>query len=73
MKQRQLTNQPPYTEASIKASSPKAQTNIEMLNHAKQFIDSASAYLLAPFQLFNLRLEAPIIIIYLFKLIQEPV
>jgi len=49
MKQRQLTNQPPYTfEASITASSPKAQTNIEMLNHAKQFIDSSKCLLIGP-------------------------
>ncbi len=49
MKQRQATNQPPYTfEASIKASSPKAQTNIEMLTYAKQFIDSSKCVLIGP-------------------------
>ena len=49
MKQRQATNQPPYTfEATIKASSPKAQTNIEMLIYAKQFIDTSTCVLIGP-------------------------
>ena len=49
MKQRQATNQPPYTfEATIKASSPKAQTNIEMLTYAKQFIDTSTCVLIGP-------------------------
>ena len=49
MEQRQATNQPPYTfEATIKASSPKAQTNIEMLTYAKQFIDSSKCVLIGP-------------------------
>jgi len=49
MEQRQTTNQPPYTfEATIKASSPKAQTNIEMLTYAKQFIDSSKCVLIGP-------------------------
>ena len=49
MEQRQVTNQPPYTfEATIKASSPKAQTNIEMLTYAKQFIDSSKCVLIGP-------------------------
>ena len=49
MEQRQATNQPPYTfEATIKASSPKAQTNIEMLTYAKQFIDPSKCVLIGP-------------------------
>ena len=49
MEQRQVTNQPPYTfEATIKASSPKALTNIEMLTYAKQFIDSSKCVLIGP-------------------------
>ena len=49
MEQRQATNQPPYTfEATIKASSPKAQTNIEMLTYAKQFIDASKCVLIGP-------------------------
>jgi primosomal protein N' (replication factor Y) len=49
MEKRQATNQPPYTfEATIKASSPKAQTNIEMLTYAKQFIDSSKCLLIGP-------------------------
>jgi primosomal protein N' (replication factor Y) len=49
MEQRRATNQPPYTfEATIKASSPKAQTNIEMLTYAKQFIDSSKCVLIGP-------------------------
>jgi primosomal protein N' (replication factor Y) len=49
MEQRQATNQPPYTfEATIKASSPKAQTNVEMLTYAKQFIDSSKCVLIGP-------------------------
>ena len=49
MEQRQSTNQPPYTfEAIIKASSPKAQTNIEMLTYVKQFIDVNNCVLIGP-------------------------
>ena len=49
MEQRQVTNQPPYTfEATIKASSPKAHTNIKMLTYAKQFIDSSKCVLIGP-------------------------
>jgi primosomal protein N' (replication factor Y) len=49
MEQRQATNQPPYTfEATIKASSPKAQTNIEMLTYAKQLIDPSKCVLIGP-------------------------
>ena len=49
MEQRQATNQPPYTfEATIKASSPKPQTNIEMLTYAKQFIDPSKCVLIGP-------------------------
>ena len=49
MEQRQATDQPPYTfEATIKASSPKAQTNIEMLTYAKQFIDTSKCVLIGP-------------------------
>ena len=49
MEQRQATDQPPYTfEATIKASSPKAQTNIEMLTYAKQFIDPSKCVLIGP-------------------------
>jgi primosomal protein N' (replication factor Y) len=49
MQQRQITNQPPYSfEATIKASSPKAQTNIEMLTYAKKFIDSNKSMVIGP-------------------------
>jgi primosomal protein N' (replication factor Y) len=49
MEQRQATNQPPYTfEATIRASSPKALTNIEMLTYAKQFIDSSKCMIIGP-------------------------
>jgi primosomal protein N' (replication factor Y) len=49
MGQRQATNQPPYSfEATIRASSPKAQTNIEMLAYAKQFIDASKCLLIGP-------------------------
>ena len=49
MEQRQATNQPPYSfEAVIRASSPKAQTNIEMLTYAKQFIDTSKCMLIGP-------------------------
>ena len=49
MEQRQATNQPPYSfEATIRASSPKAQTNIEMLAYAKQFIDASKCLLIGP-------------------------
>jgi len=49
MEQRQTTNQPPYSfEATIKASSPKAQTNIEMLTHAKKFIDASKCMVIGP-------------------------
>ena len=49
MLQRQAMNQPPYSfEAIIKASSPKAQTNIEMLTYAKQFIDTSKCMVIGP-------------------------
>ena len=49
MLQRQAMNQPPYSfEATIKASSPKAQTNIEMLTYAKQFIDTSKCMVIGP-------------------------
>ena len=49
MEQRKAANQPPYSfEAVIKASSPKAQTNIEMLTYTKQFIDSSQCTLIGP-------------------------
>ena len=49
MEQLQATNQPPYSfEATIRASSPKAQTNIEMLTYAKQFIDASKCLLIGP-------------------------
>tara|TARA_B100000287_G_scaffold224723_1_gene212093 strand:+ start:1521 stop:3497 length:1977 start_codon:yes stop_codon:yes gene_type:complete len=49
MHERQKMNQPPYSfEATIKASSPKAQTNIEMLTFAKSFIDSSKCMVIGP-------------------------
>jgi primosomal protein N' (replication factor Y) len=49
MEQRKAMNQPPYSfEATIKASSPKAQTNIDMLTHAKKFIDVSNCMVIGP-------------------------
>jgi len=49
MKQRQLMNQPPYSfEATIKAVSPNAQTNLDMLTQTKKFIDASSCIVIGP-------------------------
>ena len=49
MKQRQLTNQPPYSfEATIKAVSPNAQTNLDMLIQTKKFIDATNCIVIGP-------------------------
>ena len=49
MKQRQLMNQPPYSfEATIKAVSPNAQTNLDMLIQTKKFIDATNCIVIGP-------------------------
>ena len=49
MQQRQTLNQPPYSfEATISASSSRAQNNIEMLTYAKRYIDVSKCILVGP-------------------------
>jgi primosomal protein N' (replication factor Y) len=49
MKQRQLMNQPPYSfEATIKAVSPNAQTNLDMLIQTRKFIDATNCIVIGP-------------------------
>ena len=49
MQQRKSLNQPPYSfEATISASSSRAQNNIEMLTYAKKYIDVSKCILVGP-------------------------